>query len=295
LRISDCGMRIGKDCAAFSLKTGCMLCMMGKSPRRRSCLKWDVYLCGGMSMKIRSAGQSIFLAAMMALALVSGCPALCQDTGAAESSSSGEKHGPAFLNKVSDYLKMADVENLQAFHPMTQKERNRNFTKSLINPVWYLKGALSAGLNQASDKPEEWEQGMSGYGKRYGDIMGQYAIRNTVMFGFESLLHEDNRYFGSRKKGFWPRTGYALSGGLLARHDNGKRYPSASLLIGFASGAGLSRLWQPASENSFGDAAISFGISLGWNTGFAVVKEFLPDLLRPLMKGGKAQKAAGQP
>ena len=57
------------------------------------------------------------------------------------------------------------------------------------------------------------------------------------MFGLESLLHEDNRYFGSQKKGFWPRTGYALTGGILARHDNGKRYPSVSLLTGYASGA----------------------------------------------------------
>jgi len=178
---------------------------------------------------------------------------------------------------------------------MTQKERNRDFGKDWINPIWYMKGALSAGMNQAQDKPGEWEQGMSGYGKRFGDIMGQYAIRNTVMFGFESLLHEDNRYFGSRKKGFWPRTGYALSSGILARHDNGKRYPSASLLIGYASGAGLSRLWQPPSGDSAGDAAVSFGISMGWNVGLGVVKEFLPDILRPLMKKGQTHKGTGQP
>jgi hypothetical protein len=125
--------------------------------------------------------------------------------------------------------------------------------------------------------------------------MGQYAVRNTVMFGFESLLHEDNRYFGSGKKGFWPRTGYALSSGILARHDNGKRYPSASLLIGFATGAYISRLWQPSAERSPGDAASSFGISMGWNIGLGTVKEFLPDILRPLMRGKGTPKAKPVP
>ncbi len=61
----------------------------------------------------------------------------------------------------------------------------------------------------------------------------------------------------------------------------------ASALIGFASGAYLSRFWQPAGERSVRDAASSFGISMGWNISFGVVKEFLPDRLRPLMKKGK--------
>jgi hypothetical protein len=73
----------------------------------------------------------------------------------------------------------------------------------------------------------------------------------------------------------------------MARHDNGKRYPSASLLIGFAGSAYLSRFWQPPSSNSIGDAASSFGISMGWNTGFGVLKEYLSDLLRPLGKKNK--------
>ena len=102
------------------------------------------------------------------------------------------------------------------------------------------------------------------------------------MFGMESALHEDNRYFPSRKKGFWRRTGYGLSSGILARHDNGKRYPSVSLLGGFAGGAYLSRFWQPEGYRSVGDAAVSFGVSVGWNIAFGVVKEFLPDMMRPI-------------
>ncbi len=179
---------------------------------------------------------------------------------------------------------MASTKKATDFQPLTQKERNQLYGKSLINPVWYLKGAFSAGQNQWRDKPPEWGQGASGYGRRYADIMGQYAIQKTTTFGLESLLHEDNRYFGSGKKGFWPRTGYALKSSILARHDDGKRYPSVSLLAGYASGAFLSRPWQPPSSNTAGDGAVSFGISMGWNIGFSMVKEFLPDMLGPFAK-----------
>jgi hypothetical protein len=187
------------------------------------------------------------------------------------------------LKNVFDYLNMAG-SGADEFKPLTQRERNLLFGKSFVNPVWYAKGALSAGQNQWADVPEQWEQGASGYGKRYADIMGQYAIRRTVMFGFESLLHEDNQYFSSRKRGFWPRAGYALASGILARKDNGQRHPSVSLIVGYASGAYLSRFWQPSNDRSVGDAAVSFGVAMGWNIGFGVVKEFLPDMLRPFTR-----------
>jgi hypothetical protein len=221
----------------------------------------------------------------MVLSLLLLPVALCQESGTGQSGSTAHR-GKKFMENVFEYLNMAgDARQSPAFQSLTQKERNQLFGKSLINPVWYLKGAISAGQNQWSHTPEAWEQGASGYGKRYADIMGQYAVRKTVTFGLESLMHEDNRYFPSGKSGIWQRTGYALASGILARHDSGRRYPSVSLLAGYASGAYLSRFWQPPGIRSVGDAAVSFGVSMAWNIGFGVVKEFLPDMLRPLTKG----------
>ncbi len=201
-------------------------------------------------------------------------PAVCQDNGSAGT----------VWSRAYGLVNIQSGNNPGEFKPLTQGERNRAFVGSLRSPIWFVKTAASAGFHQWSDDPEEWEQGGSGYGKRYADVLGQYAIRNTVRFGLESLLHEDNRYFASGKKGFGPRISYALSSGVLARHDNGKRYPSVSLLAGFASGAGISRLWQPPSSDSAGDAATRFAITAGWNVGLGVLKEFMPDLLRPIFK-----------
>jgi len=153
-----------------------------------------------------------------------------------------------------------------------------------VNPLSFVRVGLSAGIDQANDKPTEWGQGASGYGTRFANILGQYSIQRTVTYGLGSALHEDNRYFNSGRQGFWPRTGYALSSGILARHDDVSRHFSISQVGGVAAGAFLARTWLPPSQSSAGDAAVSFGITMASNMGFSVVKEFLPDLGRALAK-----------
>ena len=196
------------------------------------------------------------------------------------------------VNDLFNYLNMAGTEKAGEFRPLTQQQRTQIYLRTMINPFGFIKAGLSAGIDQWNDKPEEWGQGASAYGMRYGNILGQYSIQRTVTFGLSSVLHEDNRYFNSGKSGFWPRTKYALASGILARHDNGSRHISVSQLGGVAAGAFLSRTWLPPSQNSAGDAAVSFGITMGSNIGFGVVKEFLPDLGRAVASKRKRSSSA---
>ncbi len=200
------------------------------------------------------------------------------------------------FNRTADhlfnYLNMAGAEKASNFQPLTQGQRTQIYLKTMVNPLGYLKAGFSAGIDQWKDKPEEWEQGASGYGKRFANILGQYSIQRTVTFSVASLLHEDNRYFNSGKRGFWSRAGYSLTSGILARHDDGTRHLSLSQLGGVAAGAFLSRTWQPPSQHSLGAGAVSFGISMASNMGFGVVKEFLPDIGRAISnKRGKSPEA----
>lgn len=196
----------------------------------------------------------------------------------------GTSELPTPIKAVFDYLSIEGAKKSADFKPQTQSERSESYLRSLINPVLYLKAGFSAAIDLKNDKPEEWQQGGSGYGQRFGSLLAQYGIQRTVTFGISSVLHEDNRYFGSGKKGFWGRTGYALSSSILARHDNGKLYPSVSVIGGFASSAFISRSWQPPSTRSAGDGAVSFGISMGYNALTSGIKEFLPDVVRSLKK-----------
>ena len=187
---------------------------------------------------------------------------------------------PRGIGYLFNYLNMAGTEKASDFRPLHQKERTQLYVETMINPLGYVKAAFSAGLDQWQDKPSEWEQGISGYGKRYINITAQYSIQRTITFGLSSALHEDNRYFNSGQRGFWRRTRYALMSGFMARHDDGTRHISVSQIGGVAAGAFISRAWQPASQRSAGDGAVSFGISMLSNIGFGEVKEFIPDVAR---------------
>jgi hypothetical protein len=198
-----------------------------------------------------------------------------------------KKSGSALIDSVFNFLNMAGTKKSKEFRPMTQPERNRLYFKTMVNPLSFVKVGFSAGIDQANDKPTEWGQGASGYGRRFANILGQYSIQRTVTYGLGSALHEDNRYFNSGRQGFWPRTGYALTSGFLARHDDGSLHFSVSQVSGVAAGAFLARTWLPPSQSSASAGAVSFGISMASNIGFSVVKEFLPDLGRALAKKHK--------
>ena len=196
------------------------------------------------------------------------------------------------VSGLENYLNMAGSQTVKDFRPLTQKERTDLYVWSLVNPWGLAKAAMSAGLDQAHNKPEEWGQGWDAYGQRYGNIEGQYLVQKTVNFLMSSSFHEDNRYFGSGEHRFWPRLKYALASSVLARHDNGKQYISASQLGSVAAGAFVVRLWLPPSQSSPGDAAVSFGITMATNVGISVVKEFLPDITR---RNSKKKSPANQP
>jgi len=197
--------------------------------------------------------------------------------------------GSKLAGYVFDLFNMAGTEKSKQFRPLTQSERNQHYLASMVNPLSFVRVAASAGIDQAKDKPAEWEQGASGYGKRYANIFAQYSIQRTVTYGLASALHEDNRYFNSGRQAFWPRAGYALASGVLARRDDGTRRFSFSLVGGVAAGAFLARTWLPSSQSSAADAAISFGITMGTNIGFGAVKEFVPNMVRPLFKKGASK------
>ena len=126
-----------------------------------------------------------------------------------ETDANPKKPGSGLIDSLFNFLNMSGTKSKQ-FRPMTQAERNHLYFKTMVNPLGFVKVGFSAGLDQANDKPTEWEQGASGYGKRYANILGQYSIQRTVTYALGSAFHEDNRYFNSGEQGFWLRTRYAI-------------------------------------------------------------------------------------
>ena len=165
------------------------------------------------------------------------------------------------------------------FMPMTEAQRFRRYVKDTLTPVSLVTSAVVAGIGQWEDHPKEWGQGAEGFGRRYASAYAEHVVRETLIFGASSALHEDNRYIRSGQSGFGARLRYAIESTFLARRDDGSRCFSFSRVGGFAGAAVISRLWQPPSTGGAGSAAGNFASSMGVAVGFNVAREFLPSLL----------------
>jgi hypothetical protein len=196
-----------------------------------------------------------FRTAALVVCLVSACAfAQTADTGAT----------PPTSNPTPTYT------------PLTGGERLHNYLYSLYAPMSFFTGATSAGIGQWRDSPHEWGQGGAGYGRRFASGYAQRFVRETLMYGSSSLLREDNRYFRSMSNTNGGRLRHAVFAIFLARKDDGSTTFSYSRMGSMLSASFISRAWQPPSTSGVSDAFSNFGVSVGANAGFNVVREFMP-------------------
>lgn len=117
------------------------------------------------------------------------------------------------------------------------------------------------------------------FGERYGSDLAYNGIRQTISYGASIVFHEDTRYFASRRRGFWHRTGYALLSTFTARHPGGEQSFSISSVTGVAGASAISSIWGPDSWKGAHNIAENAGISFGSTAALNIIREFLPNHL----------------
>ena len=111
---------------------------------------------------------------------------------------------------------------------LTEAKRFHLYLVSVGGPVPIIGEAAGAAISQWENSPKEWGQGWDAYGKRFGSNLAYNGIRQTITYGTSIIFREDNRYFASRRHGFWARTGYAVLSSVTARHPDGRTWLSLS-------------------------------------------------------------------
>jgi len=114
----------------------------------------------------------------------------------------------------------------------THHERFKRFVNSTVGPITLGRTAISAGINQWRDHPEEWEQGASGYGKRFASSFGKNAIHQTVTYGLDEAMGLDTGFRHSTRHGFGPRLKDALLENVISRNRKGARVFSVPRFAG---------------------------------------------------------------
>jgi hypothetical protein len=162
------------------------------------------------------------------------------------------------------------------FTPLTASERWKLYFTSTFGPGAIARAAAVGGIAQQSGTPKEWGGGAEAYGERVGNAFAAHVIRQTLESGAAAALHEDNRYIRSTDTGFWKRTRHAVSSVFIARNAAGAEHFACSRFGGAVGSSFISRIWQPQSTNTSGDAAVNFGIGIAADMGWNMVKEFRP-------------------
>jgi hypothetical protein len=122
----------------------------------------------------------------------------------------------------------------------------------------------------------------------------QTSENYMVEFIVPVISHEDTRYYTMGRGGFWKRTGYAVSRAVVTRSDSGKEVFNASEVIGSGASAGLSSLYYPTQERSFGNTGKEWGLDVGIDAVSFMAKEFWPDINHWLFHAAKPSLGAQQ-
>jgi hypothetical protein len=99
-----------------------------------------------------------------------------------------------------------------------------------------------------------------------------------------ALLKEDPRYFRLGSGGFFKRTGYALSRIWVTRTDAGGTTVNFSEIAGAGLSSGISNFYYPPEDRTLSKNLSRWGIMVGEDTFFNLLKEYWPDIRHKLLK-----------
>lgn len=170
--------------------------------------------------------------------------------------------------------------------PETLKEKFMDATQDSFDYSSIFLPMLIAAYSQGTGATPEFGHGGVAYGRYFWHAAVDQTSENyMVEFVFPVITHQDTRYYTMGRGGFRKRVSYALSRAVITRSDSGREEFNVSEVVGAGASAGLSSLYYPAKERSFGNTASQWGLDVGIDSASFVVREFWPEVNRWLFHG----------
>lgn len=161
--------------------------------------------------------------------------------------------------------------------PLTSKQKFELAWKTSIDPISFGLTGIISGFQQADDDFQGYNQGTTGYAKRFG---ANYAdlVSGTVIGGaiLPSLLKQDPRYFYKGAGSVHQRLGYAIAMSVICKGDNGHWQPNYSGILGSLAAAGISNAYYPDTDRN--GAGLTFRNTL-IGTGTTAIQNIFQEFL----------------
>jgi hypothetical protein len=164
-------------------------------------------------------------------------------------------------------------------------------------------GSLFFGaVGQLRHDPEEWGQGVEGYGRRVGTRYAQGLTKSTAEFLFGAINHEDPRsrppvsMDAPDPRTIKARLGAALLRTIWTHRDTGHDGIAFSQIAGALSSGFVGNAWYPDRLATTRQAFARTGSAFGGYVMNNLFSEFQPELFRAVRKMlGMAPKNPSQP
>jgi hypothetical protein len=172
-----------------------------------------------------------------------------------------------------------------AYAPLSALCKFNIFLASTYSPYTFVSAGFQATLDQAQGQWPDYGGGMQGWGKRFGATLADTESRRFIQaFALSTILHQDPRYFPSRKRTLISRVWYATTRVVIIKNDNGDSAFDTSEFLGALFTSSLQNSYYPRDDRSFGETMNRFGGALSSDAIGNLLREFTPDMKRLFRK-----------
>ena len=209
-----------------------------------------------------------------------------QPPDAPAAQNSADERAPQTKRILGIIPNFRSVSTDEKLPPQTVKEKFMDATEDSFDYSSIFIPAMLAAASQASNSYPEFGQGALGYGRYFWRAAIDQTDENyMVEFVVPVITREDTRYYTLGRGGFFKRTAYAMSRAVITRSDSGHTTFNFGEVVGAGAASGISSLYYPAKERSFGNTGQEWAVDIGIDALSYVGREFWPDVNRKVFHG----------
>lgn len=157
----------------------------------------------------------------------------------------------------------------------------------------HVGAAFAASLQQAGNGQPRYGQGWGAYGERFAAAEGDQLSSSWLVYGvLPVMLHDDPRYFRRGMGSPGSRVWYAVTRTFVTRRDNGKERFNISATAGQLMSCAISTSYYPEIDRATSRVFTNWALDLAGFSGYNVLSEYYPDLIKALFHRGKGADEA---
>jgi hypothetical protein len=163
--------------------------------------------------------------------------------------------------------------------PPTLKQSFALATQNSFDYSSFVFVGMTSALAEWSDAHPQLGDGMPGFGRYcWRGFLDKTDGNYQVLFGFATILHEDERYYARGGGGFWKRFVYSTTRVLITPNYEGHNTFNAAEFLGRGGAQAVSVFYYPSKTRTASAISAKFGYAILRDAATNAFREFWPDI-----------------